>query len=237
MWSRKPVDPETEQLNRLTDLITCLDSIRGYRRRSSVNLDKKFEALKGRAAGQANKIWKEVQPDVDRIVDMPAQIPRVPAMIRMNHYLRIASRIFLILFAIILGAFFVSAYRPYLGFFREVWFFAFVIFGLVITTYGAIALDYRIRRKVVKFENETIEKYKKNVEKVAKACQRLIDILRDEIRRGRKDPYNFPVKLFYDDYDGIKVIDSFYPRALLFFKQKFKVYIAIVSLSGQKETE
>ncbi|MEM4262544.1 MAG: hypothetical protein QXY98_02260 [Thermoplasmata archaeon] len=229
------MDPETEQLNRLTDLITCLDSIRGYRRRSSVGLDKKFEALKGRSASQATKIWKEVQPDIDRIVNMPTEIPGVPTMIRMNHYLRIASRIFLILFAIILGAFFVSAYRPYLGFFREVWFFAFVILGLVITTYGAIALDYRIRRKVVKFENETMDKYEKNVEKVARACQRMIDILRDEIRRSRRDPYDFPVKLFYDDYDGIKVTDSFYPRSLLFFRQKFKVYIAIVSSSSQKE--
>lgn len=232
MRVRKSIAPEIEQLNRLTDLITCLDSIRGYRRRSSINLDEKFDALRGRAAEQAIKIWKGVKPDVERIVDMPARIPGVPAMIRANHYLKIASRVFLILFAIIIGAFFVPAYRPYLGFFRELWFFAFVIFGLLLTTYGAIALDYRIRRKVIKFENETIAEYEKNVQKVAKACQRLIDILSDEIRRARKDPYDFPIKLFYDDYNGIKVIDSFYPRTMLFFKQKFKVYLATVSLSN-----
>jgi|GEM_PF-5457406 Holliday junction resolvase RusA-like endonuclease len=230
MRLRKPIDAETEQLNRLTDLITCMDSIRGYRRRSSVALGDKFGALKGRAASQANKIWKEVKPDVDRIVDMPLQIPGIPTMIRMNHYLRISSRIFLIFFAIIVGAFFVPAYRPYLGLFRELWFFSFVILGLVITTYGAIALDYRIRRKVVQFEKETIDRYEKNVQKIARACQRLIDLLRDEIRRTRKDPYDFPIRLFYDDYDGIQIIDSFNPRIMLFFKQKFKVYVAIVSV-------
>jgi hypothetical protein len=95
---------------------------------------------------------------------------------------------------------------------------------------AAIALDYRIRRKVVQFEKETIDRYEKNVQKIARACQRLIDLLRDEIRRTRKDPYDFPIRLFYDDYDGIQIIDSFNPRIMLFFKQKFKVYVAIVSV-------
>lgn len=220
-----------EQIVPLTDLITSLDSLRGYRRRSSQNLDEKFRRIGGMGYPDLRKLWGDIEDDVKAIVDMPLKIPSVPGLIRLNYYLRLTSRIFFILLVIVLATRIVRAWRPLAGDIgQNIWLLIAVVLGSVIAMNGEVMVDYMIRRKVIAYEKETEQRYSRNVLKLKRATQTVIDRLGKEIRQGRMDPKDFPFYVFYDDYDGIEVIGTKTPRSMLIFKKKYKVYTAVSKL-------
>jgi len=220
-----------EQIVPLTDLITTLDSVRAYRRRSSQNLEEKFRRLGEMGYSDLRKLWWEIEDDVNTIVDMPLKIPRVPRLIRLNLYLRLTSRLFFILLVIVLATRIVRAWRPLVGDFgQNIWLLIVVVLGSVFAMNGEVVVDYLIRRKVVQYEKETEQRYSKNVLKLKKATQTVIDRLVGEVGQGRKDPRDFPFYVFYDDYDRIEITASKTPRSMFIFKKKYKVFTAIPKL-------
>ncbi|MGQ9586784.1 MAG: hypothetical protein ACUVT7_00150 [Thermoplasmata archaeon] len=227
---KAPVVRKDEQITPLTDVITSLDSVRAYRRRSSQNLREKFERLGGMGYPELRKLWWAIEDDVGTIVDMPMDVPRVPAMIRLNFYLRLVGRIFFILLVIVLAARLVRAWRPYLGglFGESVWVVIIVVIGSVGALNAEVVVDYLIRRKIVRYEAETEQKYAKQVASLKKATQTVIDQLAREVKRSNKDAKDFPFHLFFDDYDGIEVISTKTPRSMFVFKKRFKIYTAVV---------
>jgi len=219
-----------EQILPLTDVISSLDSIRAYRRRSSRDIDEKFRKLGGMGYPEARKIWNQVEDDIDRIVDMPMQIPAVPSMIRLTYMLRLMGRMFLILLVVVIAARFVKAWQSSLGELLgdNMWFLIFVVVGSLVGINGEMVVDFMIRRKIIKYEKSSEEKYRKNVDAVKKATQGLIDRLAKELERSQKDRADFSFQLFFDDYDGIEVVSSKTPRSLFVFKRDFKVFKAVV---------
>jgi len=176
------------------------------------------------------KLWWNVEDDVKRIVDMPLQIPSVPSMIRLHFGLRLAGRIFLILLVIGIAARFVRAWRSSLGELlgHNMWYLIFVVVGSIVGINGEIIVDFMIRRKVIKYERASEEKYKENVEALKKATQTVIDRLAREIEHGQKKREDFPFHLFFDDYDDIEIVATKTPKSMFVFKRSYKVYTAIV---------
>ena len=219
-----------EQLIPLTDIITSLDSVRAYRRRSSQNLDEKFKRIGGMGFPDLRRLWPGIEGDVKTIVDMPLNIPGVPRLIRLNYALRLLGRIFFILLVVVLAARLVRAWRPLLGeaLGDNLPLLIVIVLGAVISMNGEVVADYVIRRRVVEYESLTEERYKKHVNRVKGATQTVIDRLAEDTKQSKKDPKDFPFHLFFDDYDNIEVIQEKVPRSMLIFKRKFKVYTAIV---------
>ncbi len=227
---KAPVVRKEEQITPLTDVITSLDSVRAYRRRSSQNLREKFERLGGMGYPELRKLWWAIEDDVGTIVDMPMQVPRVPTMIRFNFVLRLVGRIFFILLVIVLASRLVRAWRPYLGglFGENIWVVIIVVAGSVGALNAEVVIDYLIRRKIVRYEAETEKRYSKQVASLKKATQTVIDQLAKEVKRSNKDAKTFPFHLFFDDYDGIEVTATKTPRSMFVFKKRFKIYTAVV---------
>lgn len=224
------VSRRDDQIIPLTDVITSLDGVRAYRRRNSQGLDEKFQRLGSMGYSELGKIWWQVEDDVKRIVDMPMQIPRVAAMIRLNYALRLVGRIFMILLVIGFAARSIRAWRSSLGELlgHNMWFLIIVIVGSIVGINGEIVTDFLIRRKVIEYERASEEKYKENVEAVKKATQTVMNRLAREIKVSQKDRGDFPFHLFFDDYDGIEVVSVKTPKSMFVFKRSYKVFTAVV---------
>jgi hypothetical protein len=89
-------------------------------------------------------------------------------------------------------------------------------------------MDFLIRRRIVRYEMATEDQYSKHVARLKIATQKVITVLEREIKRLKKNPNDFPIMLFFPDYDKITVIRTRTPRSMGIFKKKFKVYTAIV---------
>lgn len=227
---KEPVVRRDDQIIPLTDVVTCLDSVRAYRRRSSLGLDEKFQRLGSMGYPDLGKLWWQIEDDVKKIVEMPLKIRGVAGMIRLNFALKLAGRLFFILLVIVIAARFVRAWRSVLWdvFGNNLWFLILVVVGSIGAMNGEVITDYLIRRRVVRYERETEAKYAGQVASLKKAAQTVIDRLAREVKHAGKDPASFPFHLFFDDYDGIEVVGAKIPRSLLVFKRKFKIYSAIV---------
>lgn len=226
---KAPIQRRDEQILPLTDVISSLDSLRAYRRRSSIGLDEKFRRLKGMGYSELGRLWGDIKDAVEEIVEMPLRIPGVPRLIRLHAYLRLAAVLFMILFVIVFAALFVRAWRTTLGDLLgdQLWLFLLVVIGTVVTFNGAAVVDYRIRRRIIRYEEETQARYAASVAQLKRGAQAAISQLVREVGQADKDPGQFPFELFFTDYEGVEVVETKTPRVLLLFKKKFQVYTAI----------
>lgn len=230
---KAPVARREEQIKPLTEVITSLDSMRAYRRRSGQNLEEMFSRLGGMGYPELRKIWWDIDEDVRDIMEMPLKVPRVPLLIHLNLYLKIIGRVFLIVLVLILAGRLVRIWEPVLGelFGDRLWLLILVAVGGLVAINGEVVVDYIIRRRIVRYEEESKQEYAEHVENLKQAAQKVISQLVREVRHARKDPGEYPFFLFFDDYEGIEVTKVKTPRSMGIFKRKFSVFTAIPKIS------
>ncbi len=209
---------EVDKLSDLYYLAVQLDNIRAFRRVGTEKIESAFQRI------NSTGVWRKIKSDVEEIVYLPNTIPGVPRLTKIVMTLKTlfpTCFIFIIL-ALLIGIGFIPIHAPII-FFALLTFPVFVIIAFVL-------IDFTIRRRIVKYEEEHPAMQSREKEHIKAVIQELIMELLREIRSGGEDPDNYKMKLFYKDYERIKIIKERKERVFGIFKRKYSTYIAIPSL-------
>lgn len=229
MFGRREVseDPETS----LARCIVLCDDIRAYRRKDVEMIDAQFSALKKSRYSEYYDMWVKARPSAERIVDMPLKIPGVKSLIRWVSLLKLVNKAFLILVVLFIAFQLVPIWRRSLGseFLGGTGLYLLIgtVLVVVVTLNIVSLLDYRIRRKIIAYEEETMDKYAPAREKMRECVSRMMKSLARETKRSGRDPNYYALVLYFDDYDNIEVVDKWRPRSLGIFKKSYNHYHVI----------
>lgn len=229
MFGRKKAedDPETA----LARCIVLLDDIRAYRRKDVEQIDAQFEALKKSRFKDHYETWVKVRPSADKIVDMPLKVPGAKRLIRTIGWMKVVNKIFLI-FLVLFAAFqIVPIWRRTLGYdflsgtglAITIVFVVLVVISLNVVTF----LDYRVRKKIIRYEEETMDEYAPARDKMKEAVSKMMKSLAREVARSKKNPDYYGLVLYFDDYDNIEVVNKWRPKSMGVFKKSYNHYQVI----------
>ena len=221
---KKEEDSETT----LARCIVLLDDIRAYRRKDPEQIESQFEPLKKSRFKDIYEMWVKARPAAEKIVDMPLKIPGAKETIRRLAWLKVANRVFLIGLIFFIALQIVPIWRRTLGsdFLSGnglILAGAFVIL-VVVSMNIATVMDYRLRKKIVAYEESTMDQYAPARDKMKECVNKMMRSLAREIGRGKKDPDYYGLVLYFDDYDNIEVTDKWRPKSMFFFKKSYNHY-------------
>ncbi len=151
----KKVDP----VSQLAQCIAFLDDTRAYKRKDVDRIDAAFSELKKTRFKEHYDMWVRARPAAEKIADMPLKIPGVERMIRSLAWIKIANRVGLIVLIGFVAIQIVPAWRRVLGphpFGGHAFLYSMIaVFVVVVAMNYATVVDYRIRKKVIKYETDT----------------------------------------------------------------------------------
>ncbi len=220
-------DPETT----LARCIVLLDDIRAYRRKDVEQIEAQFSALKKSRFSEHYDMWVKARPYAEKIVDMPAMVPGVKGLIRAISWLKLLNKVFLILAVLFISFQIVPIWRSSLGADFVNGIGLYLLIGVVLVVVVALnvvsLLDYRTRKKIIAYEDETMGKYAPARQKMKEGVDRMMRSLARESKRAGKDPNYYALVLYFDDYDNIEVVDKWKPKSLGIFKKSYNHYHVI----------
>jgi hypothetical protein len=217
-------DPETS----LARCIVLLDDIRAYRRKEVEQIETQFAALKKSRFSEFYDMWVKTRQYAEDIVDMPSMIPGVKGLIRKISWLKLINKILMIMVVLLISFQIVPIWRSSLGadFLNGVGLY--LLIGTVLAIVAILnivsLLDYRTRKKIIAYEEETMDKYAPAREKMKDGISKMMKSLAREAKRSGKDANYFGLVLYYDDYENIEVINKWRPKSLGIFKKSYNHY-------------
>ncbi|MCU0852845.1 MAG: hypothetical protein MUC90_06310 [Thermoplasmata archaeon] len=220
-------DPETS----LARCIVLLDDLRAYRRKDIEQVERQFGALKKTRLSEYYDMWVKTRPHAERIVDMPAQVPGVKKLIQAIGWLRLLNKISMILLVLFISFQIVPIWRSSLGgdFVNGIGLY--ILLGTVLFVVALLnvvsILDYRTRKRIITYEEGTMDKYASDREKMKEGVNRMMKALARESKRSGKDPNYFGMVLYFDDYENIEVVDKWRPKSLGIFKKSYSHFQVI----------
>lgn len=223
MFGRKRV--EEDSATTLARCIVLLDDIRAYRRKDIDQIEEQFAPLKKSRFKETYDMWIKARPSAEKIVGMPQKIPGVDRLIRTINWMRVANKILLIFLVLFVSFQIVPIWRRTLGhdFLSGpglVFTIAFVL--LVVITLNLVTfLDYRIRKKIIAYEETTMDEYATAREKMKESVSKMMRSLAREVGRTKMNPDYYGLVLYFDDYDNIEVVDKWRPRSMGVFKKSY----------------
>jgi hypothetical protein len=220
----KPEDPVIT----LARCINLLDDIRAYRRKDVEKIEQTFSRLKGSRFKEFYDMWVKLRPHAEKIVDMPMQVNGVRQMINRLAWVKLIGRVGLIVIILLLSLQIVPAWRRALGgnpFGGQ----GIIYVGIVVVFVAALmnlssVMDYRIRKRVIAYEDATVDKYAPNRERMKEGVNRMLRSLGRESTRKGRDPRDFGLVLYFDDYDNIQVVKKWQPKSMGMFKKSYYHY-------------
>lgn len=225
MFGRKKED---DPLTALARCIVFLDDIRAYKRKDPERIEASFSILKKSRYKEFYDMWVKLRPSVEKIVDMPARAPGVKQMIRNLSWMKVVNRVLLMVLVVIVAVRIVPAWRnalgrdPFGGYWMEIALGAVlaVVFSLNLATY----MDYRIRKRIIRYEEETAAEYAPHREKLKDAINKMMRTLGREIERTKSSPGAWSLILFFNDYDHMVVEKQWRPRSVGLWKKSYSLY-------------
>ena len=226
MFGRKQKEEDSETT--LARCIVLLDDIRAYRRKDTEQIEAQFVPLKKSRYKDIYDMWVKVRPSAEKIVDMPAKIPGVPSLIRAIGWMKVANRVFMIILILLIAFQIVPVWRRTLGheflsgsgLMLLISFVLLVVVSLNVVTF----LDYRVRKKIIAYEEATMDEYAPAREKMKDGVSKMMRSLAREVGRTKTDPDYYGLVLYFDDYDNIEVIDKWRPKSMGLFKKSYNHY-------------
>jgi len=218
----------------LARCVVVLDDIRAYRRKDVNQIDVVFSELKKSRFREYYDMWVKVRPSVEKIVDMPLKVEKVPGMIRTLSWVKVVSRVALIVLIFFVAMLLVPAWEKVLGnnpFGGQGFAYATVaVVAMVVLMNVSQVIDYRIRKKIIAYEEATMDEYKPAREKMKDSVDRMMFTLAKEASRKGVDRSQFGLVLYYDDYDHIEVVKQWKPRSIGIFKKSYNHFQVLPKL-------
>jgi hypothetical protein len=232
MFGRKK--EEEDPITTLARCIVLLDDIRAYRRKDVERIDEVFSRLKKTRFKDHYEIWVKARPAAEKIVDMPEQVEGVPKLIRAISWLRVANRVALIGLVFFLAIQIVPIWRRTLGpDFLEGNAFLYStisVLVLVVAMNFQTYLDFRVRKKIVAYEEATMDQYSSSREKMKSCVDKMLHSLAKETVKSGVDTRYWGLILYFDDYDNIQVVKQWRPKSMWIFKKSYNHYQVIPKL-------
>lgn len=225
---------EEDPVSTLAKCIVLLDDLRAYRRKDVEQVDQVFSDLKKTRFRDHYDMWVKTRPYAEKIVDMPFKIEGVKKMIQKLAWLKVANRIFLIVLVIFIAILLVPVWRNMLGpepLGGNAFLYATIAVVLVVGSMNISAfIDYRIRKKIIAYERETMGEYALARDKMKEGVNKMLRSLAKEAHRKGVNPIEYSIVLYFDDYDGIEVIKQWRPRAIGIFKKSYSHFQVVPKL-------
>ncbi|NIQ37999.1 MAG: hypothetical protein GTN81_05350 [Proteobacteria bacterium] len=214
LWrTKKQQKDERWKLQNLCYLIAQLDSIRAFKRVELTEVEKSFEEI------GSMRLWEEIRPHLEKIVYFPQTLPKVLKLMQIALVLR---RLFPIcLFSVVLVMLDKAGIIPLPISPIASFFFLFVPIAIL---FGFVYVDLFIRRIIIKYERDHPNMQSKQKAHIKKVIEKLIMNLLGEIHRFGGRPHDHKMKLFFDDYEGMKIVREIKRRLLI---RKYPAYLAI----------
>jgi len=227
---QKEIDP----VSQLAQCITLLDDTRAYRRKDVERIDEAFAALKKTRFKEHYDMWVKARPAAEKIADMPLKIPGVPRMIRALAWIKVANRVGLIVLIGFLAIQIVPVWRRVLGqhpFGGHAFLYSMIAVMIVVIAMNcATVVDYRIRKKIIRYEAETKDLYAPQREKMKECVGKMMKSLAKEANRSGKNPEYYKLVLYFDDYENTKVVNQWRPKVMFVFKKSYSHFEVVPKL-------
>jgi len=208
--------------------IAFCDDLRAYRRTDLAQMDETFGALKTTRFRDYSDMWAKIRPAADRIVTMPLRVKGVKAMIGAVSWVRLAGRLALIVMIVLIAMQIVPIWQNVLGaepFGGNLLLYTLVsvLAAVVLLTLGS-AFDYSIRKRIIAYEDSTMDEYAPCRNKMKECVNKMMRSLARETERGTETPESLSMILNFGDYDNIEVISTWRPKSMLFVKKTYIRY-------------
>jgi hypothetical protein len=224
-------EKEEDPLTTLARCIVLMDDARAYRRKDVEEIEKVFSRLKRSRFKEHYDQWVKVRPSVERILDMPVKVKGVKEMIRNLAWLKVVNRIFLIVLVVFAAVLIVPAWRNVLGdrpFGGNAMLYTGIAVALVVLSLNlATFMDYRIRKRIVAYEEATMDEYAPSRDKLKDFVDKMLRTLAREAERAKVDPNSWGMVLYFDDYGHIKVVKQWRPKSVGLWKKSYHHYQVI----------
>ncbi len=216
-----------DELDHLCYLIVTLDSVRAFRRPKPETIEEAFKKL---GKKELTNLWKEIKHDVEKIVYLPMRISGLPSLMRLVAILKMIIPIvsFFMMFSLAMNI---------MPLFKRLQGTPLMIFGnphtFIITSMVSllmmlmlVATDYKIRKRVIKYEEEHASKFSRGRERIKRVIEELVEIFSKELKKSKEDPNKYKMLLFYE-YRGLTVLRERRGRII---KRKYPLYEVVCSL-------
>jgi len=222
--NKKQEDP----VQTLARCINFMDDLRAYRRKDVDQVDAAFSDLKKTRFKEHYDQWVKARPAAEKIVEMPFEIPGVKGMIQTLGWLKVANRVFLIFLVLFIAVQIVPAWKSMLGgnpFGGHGFLYATIFVLLAVVSMNvATLIDFRIRKKIVAYEERTMDEYRPSREKMKECANKMLRSLAKEASRKETRRDDFSLILYFDDYDNIEVVKQWRPKSMGIFKKHYSHY-------------
>jgi len=217
MFRRKRTQPNSKEwkLENLRYLVAQLDSIRAFKRVELTPVEESFQEV-NRA-----DLWDEIQPDVEKVVYFPQTLPKARKLMQVAFVLR---RLFPVcFFSIVLVILTKTGFIPI----RISPLASYVLFfGPFAILFAFVYVDLFIRRIVIRHERHHPNMQSKQKTHIKAVIEKLTQDLLKELVSLNEDPVKYPLKLFYNDYEGMRIVKEMRARRL---GPKYPTYLAVPS--------
>ncbi len=222
---------EEDPISTLARGIVLLDDLRAYRRKDVERVDEVFSELKKTRFRDHYDAWVKARPHAEKIVDMPLRVPGVERMIQKLAWLKVINKIFLIVLVVFVAILIVPVWRNMLGpepLGGHAFTYAIIVATFVVAVMNISTLiDYKIRRKIVAFESQTMGEYASSRDKMKETVNKMLRSLGKEAHRTGVNPADLAIVLYFDDYEGIQVVKQWRPKSLGIFRKSYSHYQVI----------
>jgi hypothetical protein len=201
------------KVENLQFVIQKLDSIRAFKRADITAIENTFNEQK------LQDMWQVLKPDVEKIVYLPHSIPSILRLIKIATTLKMLFPLCLmsIIFSIIIK----------MGFFRmpnDLIFSILLVLPVIIM--GAFVItDLMIRQQIVRYETNHPDLHQQEKTRIKKVVEKLLERLKKAIREDGLILDECEICLYFNDYKGIRILQSTTEKALGLFKKKYDTYI------------
>jgi len=208
-----------------------MDDVRAYRRKDIKDIEKVLSRLKRSRFKEHYNQWIKARSSVERILDMPLKVKGVKEMIRNLAWLKVVNRIFLIVLVVFAAMIIVPAWRGVPGdrpFGGDAMLYTGIVLALVVLSLNlATFMDYRIRKRIVAYEEAAVEEYAPARAKLKEFVDKMLGTLAREADRAKVDLSNWGMVLYFDDYEHITVVKQLQPKSVGFWKKPYRRYQVI----------
>lgn len=215
-----------EKLENLCQLILNLDSVRAFRRVKPELIKEGFQNMQSK---EFTGMWKNIRHDVEKIAYSPiTEIKGLPTLMRLVAFLKPLAPLTSIFMILALASRFRSPEKlpiPLPTVFGE-WPTLIIAVTLSSATMIAlVAVDYTIRRKIIKYEEKHRAKFSEGRERIRNVIEKLAAKLAEELELQGEDPNKYKMLLFFK-YKRLKVVKESRGRI---FKKKYPIYEVVCS--------